>query len=198
MWWRRSRIRPAGSTSPPATLDERILDYAEALTATFADDLSRVALCCSGTEASELALRIARACTGNEGVIVTDFCYHGNSAVVASLCTAFDAPEGRDPRVRTIHVPDGPGGRRRRGCSRCRGRHCLDGGGRHPARRDLLRHDLRDRRHAGCACGLRREGRRAHPRRRRALHRGTRCSRASAALARRCGGTSCTTRCPTW
>ena len=89
-------------------LDERILDYAEALTATFADDLSRVALCCSGTEASELALRIARACTGNEGVIVTDFCYHGNSAVVASLCTAFDAPEGRDPRVRTIHVPDGP------------------------------------------------------------------------------------------
>ena len=89
-------------------LDERILDYAEALTATFANDLSRVALCCSGTEASELALRIARACTGNEGVIVTDFCYHGNSAVVASLCTAFDAPEGRDPRVRTIHVPDGP------------------------------------------------------------------------------------------
>ena len=89
-------------------LDEKILDYAEALTATFADDLSRVALCCSGTESSELALRIARACTGNEGVIVTDFCYHGNSAVVASLCTAFDSPEGRDPRVRTIHVPDGP------------------------------------------------------------------------------------------
>ena len=89
-------------------LDERILDYADALTGTFADGLSRVALCCSGTEASELALRIARACTGNDGVIVTDFCYHGNSAVVAGLCTAFDSPEGRDPRVRTIHVPDGP------------------------------------------------------------------------------------------
>ena len=87
-------------------LDERILDYAEALTATFADELSRVALTCSGTEASELALRIARTCTGNEGVIVTDFCYHGNSAVVASLCTAFDMPEGVDPRVRTIHVPE--------------------------------------------------------------------------------------------
>ena len=89
-------------------LDERILDYGEALTATFADELTRVSLTCSGTEASELALRIARSCTGNEGVIVTDFCYHGNSAVVASLCTAFDMPEGRDPRVRTIHVPDGP------------------------------------------------------------------------------------------
>ena len=88
-------------------LDERILDYAETLTATFADGLSRVALCCSGTEASELALRIARACTGNQGLIVTDFCYHGNSAVVGALSTAFEVPEGRDPRVRTIHVPEG-------------------------------------------------------------------------------------------
>ena len=87
-------------------LDERILDYADALTATFDADLSRVALCCSGTEASELALRMARACTGNDGVIVTDFCYHGNSAVVASLSTAFDVPEGRDARVRTISVPE--------------------------------------------------------------------------------------------
>ena len=87
-------------------LDERILDYAEALTATFADELTGVSLTCSGTEASELALRIARACTGNEGVIVTDFCYHGNSAVVAALCTAFEMPEGIDPRVRTIRVPE--------------------------------------------------------------------------------------------
>ena len=87
-------------------LDERILDFGEALTATFADGLSRVALCCSGTEASELALRIARTCTGNEGVIVTDFCYHGNSAMVASLSTAFSVPEGRDPRVRTFRVPE--------------------------------------------------------------------------------------------
>ena len=88
-------------------LDARILDYGEALTATFADGLSRVALCCSGTEASELALRIARACTGNRGLIVTDFCYHGNSAAVAGFSTAFDAPEGRDPRVRTVRVPEG-------------------------------------------------------------------------------------------
>ena len=87
-------------------LDERILDYGEALTGTFDESLSRVSLTCSGTEASELALRIARACTGNDGVIVTDFCYHGNSAVVAALCTAFEMPEGIDPRVRTIRVPE--------------------------------------------------------------------------------------------
>ncbi len=87
-------------------LDERILDYADMLTATFDESLARVALCCSGTEASELALRIARACTGNDGVIVTDFCYHGNSATIAALSTAFIGPEGIDPRVRTITVPD--------------------------------------------------------------------------------------------
>ena len=90
-------------------LDERILDYAEALTATFDESLGRVALCCSGTEASELALRIARACTGNDGVIVTDFCYHGNSATIAALSTAFIGPEGIDARVRTIRVPEPAG-----------------------------------------------------------------------------------------
>ncbi len=87
-------------------LDQRILDYGERLAATFDESLSRVVLCCSGTESSELALRIARACTGNEGIIVTDFCYHGNSATIAALCTAFEGPEGIDPRVRAIRVPD--------------------------------------------------------------------------------------------
>ena len=52
-------------------LDERILDYGEALTATFADELTRVSLTCSGTEASELALRIARACTGRPSTSTT-------------------------------------------------------------------------------------------------------------------------------
>ena len=87
-------------------LDEQILGYGERLTATFDESLVRLALCCSGTEAIELALRIARACTGNDGVIVTDFCYHGNSSTVAALSTAFLGPEGIDPRVRTITVPE--------------------------------------------------------------------------------------------
>jgi 4-aminobutyrate aminotransferase-like enzyme len=87
-------------------LDDQIVSYGEKLTATFDKSLERLALCCSGTEATELALRIARACTGNEGVIVTDFCYHGNSSTVAALSTAFLGPEGIDPRVRTITVPE--------------------------------------------------------------------------------------------
>jgi len=87
-------------------LHEAILDYGEALTATFEDDLSRLFLCCSGTEANELALRIAKACSGATGVIVTDFCYHGNSATIAELCTAYPGPEGIGANVRTVTAPD--------------------------------------------------------------------------------------------
>ena len=87
-------------------LHEAILDYGEALTATMDDDLSRLYLCCTGTEANELALRIAKACSGATGVIVTDFCYHGNSATIAELCTAYPGPEGIGANVRSVTVPD--------------------------------------------------------------------------------------------
>jgi len=42
-------------------LHETVVEYAEMLTATFDDDLTMAKFCCSGTEASELALRIAKA-----------------------------------------------------------------------------------------------------------------------------------------
>jgi len=87
-------------------LHETILNYGEILAATFEDHLRRVYLCCSGTEANELALRIAKACSGAEGVIVTDFCYHGNSKTIAELSTAFPGPEGTGSNVRTVTVPD--------------------------------------------------------------------------------------------
>ena len=68
-------------------LHENILDYAEKLTATFHEPLSVARFCCTGTEANELALRIANACTGGTGVIVTRGCYHGNSRAIAELST---------------------------------------------------------------------------------------------------------------
>lgn len=87
-------------------LNEAILDYGDALTATFEDELSRIYLQCSGTEANELALRIAKTCSGANGVIVTDFCYHGNSSTIAELCTAYPGPEGIGANVRTVTAPD--------------------------------------------------------------------------------------------
>ena len=87
-------------------LHETILEYGDKLTATFEDELTMAHFCCSGTEASELALRIAKTNTGAEGIIDTDFCYHGNSSTIAALSTAFPGPEGIGANVRTIKVPD--------------------------------------------------------------------------------------------
>jgi 4-aminobutyrate aminotransferase-like enzyme len=43
---------------------------------------------CTGTEANDLATRIARAVTGNEGMLVSEYSYHGNSTLVYALSTA--------------------------------------------------------------------------------------------------------------
>src|SRR5450755_410643 len=70
-------------------LDEMVVNYAERLLATFERSLTKVFFCCTGSEANELALRIARECTGNLGIIVTDFAYHGNTAAVAQISSVF-------------------------------------------------------------------------------------------------------------
>jgi len=61
---------------------------------------------CTGSEANELALRMARHVTGGSGIIVTDFAYHGNTEAVAELGTAFMAEAKATRRVRSIPIPD--------------------------------------------------------------------------------------------
>ncbi len=87
-------------------LHETILDYSQRLIDSCEPPLSRVMLCCTGTEANELALRIARAATGHAGIVVSDFSYHGNSSTLAALTTAFEAGEPLAANMRTIEVPD--------------------------------------------------------------------------------------------
>ncbi len=87
-------------------LHENVVRYAERLLATFDSSLSNVLFCCTGTEANELALRIARECTGHQGVISTEFAYHGNSAAVAQISSVFTPPEKRGRFVRNIPVMD--------------------------------------------------------------------------------------------
>ena len=60
-------------------LHDNVLNYAERLTGKFADELDTAMFTCTGSEANELALRIARHCTGGTGIIVTEFAYHGNT-----------------------------------------------------------------------------------------------------------------------
>ncbi len=66
-------------------LHDGIVDYAERLTALFADPLEQVILTCTGSEANDIALRMAEAVTGKRGIIATDATYHGNTALVSHL-----------------------------------------------------------------------------------------------------------------
>lgn len=87
-------------------LHPRIVDYAERLLQRFAAPLTNVLFCCTGTEANELALRLARHCTGASGIVVTSFSYHGNSQALAALTTAFPTPEALPAEARTFALPD--------------------------------------------------------------------------------------------
>ncbi|MHC5560899.1 aspartate aminotransferase family protein [Kocuria sp. U4B] len=87
-------------------LNSRVVEYAEALLATFEGDLDRVFFTNSGSEANELALRIARQHTGHTGVLVTDFSYHGNTITLAELTTGLKVAEPLGDHVRALHIPD--------------------------------------------------------------------------------------------
>jgi 4-aminobutyrate aminotransferase-like enzyme len=87
-------------------LHENVLDYAERLTAKFPDELDTAMFSCTGSEANELALRIARTCTGGTGIIVTDYAYHGNTKAIYEISTE-DIPEAEVPDfVVTVPTPD--------------------------------------------------------------------------------------------
>ena len=86
-------------------LHQTILEYAERLTATFPKELRYAMFVCSGSEANELALRIAKAATGAEGTLVTAHAYHGNTGTLAQVSTAHGwIARGRD--VKPIPAPD--------------------------------------------------------------------------------------------
>lgn len=69
-------------------LTARVDDYIDRLKATLPAQLSNVILACSGSEANDLALRIAVKATGGTGFIVTDSAYHGNTAWVTDISPA--------------------------------------------------------------------------------------------------------------
>ncbi|NCF11732.1 MAG: aminotransferase class III-fold pyridoxal phosphate-dependent enzyme, partial [Gammaproteobacteria bacterium] len=87
-------------------LHDNILDYAERLTGKFEDELDLAMFCCTGSEANELAMRIARTHTGGTGFIATSFAYHGNTKATFEITTS-DIPESERPDyIATVPVPD--------------------------------------------------------------------------------------------
>lgn len=86
-------------------LHETILDYAERLLATFPSPLTQAMFTCTGSEANDLAYRIAKHCTGQRGMIVTSLAYHGVTDAVAAFSPSLGAAAA-GPHVRAVPAPD--------------------------------------------------------------------------------------------
>ena len=94
------------------------LEFAEAVLSTMPEPLSVCFCVNSGSEANELALRLARAHTGGRDMITPDHGYHGNTTGAIDISAyKFNAPGGvgKPDWVQLIDIPDDYRGRYRRG-----------------------------------------------------------------------------------
>ena len=84
-----------------------VLDYVDRLQQLLAPGLDQVLLCCTGTEANDVAIRMAEAVTGKTGIVATDNTYHGNSKATAALSSRRPPIGGLPSNVRLVPAPDG-------------------------------------------------------------------------------------------
>jgi 4-aminobutyrate aminotransferase-like enzyme len=87
-------------------LHETIVDYAARLLAKFPPALKHVMFTCTGSEANDLALRIAKSYTKGTGVIVTKLAYHGLTVAIAELSPSLGDYVERGPNVKLVPAPD--------------------------------------------------------------------------------------------
>ena len=90
-------------------INQNAIEYARALASTFPDPLSVVFFVNSGSEANDLALRLARAHTKARGMLVLDHAYHGHlSSIIDISPYKFNRKggEGCPDYVRVVPLPD--------------------------------------------------------------------------------------------
>jgi len=90
-------------------LHEHLERYAERVTATLPEPLRVCYFVSSGSEANELALRLARAHTRQRDLIVLEAAYHGNTTTLIDISPyKFNGPggEGQPPWVHVVLLPD--------------------------------------------------------------------------------------------
>lgn len=87
-------------------LHREIVRLGERLSATLPPHLDTWIFVCTGSEANDLAVRMARAVSGKEGIVVTENSYHGNTSVGAPLSLIdYDASQ-RPAWVETMPPPN--------------------------------------------------------------------------------------------
>lgn len=86
-------------------LHPNVVELAERLTASMPDGLDTCVFANSGSEANDLAWRMARVVTGRGGAVVADLAYHGVSEATAAFSTNTYPAAARPPHVAVFEVP---------------------------------------------------------------------------------------------
>ena len=90
-------------------LHDNIVDFSEALLATLPKELSVCMFVNSGSEANELAFRLARNATGSKELLTVEGAYHGSTnACIEASPYKFNGPGGTGPQdyVHIVELPD--------------------------------------------------------------------------------------------
>jgi 4-aminobutyrate aminotransferase-like enzyme len=105
-WCGRWRARRRRSTTNTRYLFDSILDYSERLTGLLPGPLDTCTFVNSGSEANDIAYRMAKHLTGNSGVIIVENAYHGITDAVAALSPSGPAGDTTQNHVRMLVSPD--------------------------------------------------------------------------------------------
>ncbi|MEV8375093.1 aminotransferase class III-fold pyridoxal phosphate-dependent enzyme [Kribbella sp. NPDC056861] len=92
-------------------LHPNAIELAERLTATMPDGLDTCVFVNSGSEANDLAWRMAKLVTGRSGAVMADLAYHGVSDATAAWSTNTYPPSERPEHVAIFEAPTGTDGR---------------------------------------------------------------------------------------
>ena len=87
-------------------LSEPAIAYAEDLLGTLPQAIGNVMFTCTGSEANDLALRVAKLATGGTGVIVTANAYHGVTTEVAAISPSLGGLDSVATWVRVVEPDD--------------------------------------------------------------------------------------------
>ena len=87
-------------------LSENVVNYADRLTGLFPDPLTQAIFVCTGSEAVDLSLRIARHVTGRSGVLATGYAYHGTTQAAAEISPSLGPNNPIPEEVVLVQAPD--------------------------------------------------------------------------------------------
>ncbi|MBM3176730.1 MAG: aminotransferase class III-fold pyridoxal phosphate-dependent enzyme [Bacteroidetes bacterium] len=90
-------------------LHENLVKFTEALLKTLPPSLDVAFMVNSGSEANELAVRLAKNYTGGQDMVVSQIGYHGNTNVCVEISSyKFDGPGGKGalPHIHVVPIPD--------------------------------------------------------------------------------------------